>query len=69
MLRFNRCPRCKGTLVLDKDLYGWYEECIQCGYLHDIERNDFTEKLPVAQHEMVGVYVRNYDVCESIPRN
>ncbi len=33
MLRFNDCPRCKGTVILDKDEYGWYEQCLQCGHL------------------------------------
>jgi len=37
MLRFNKCPKCKGNIMLDKDQYGWYEQCLQCGYLHDMD--------------------------------
>ena len=37
MLRFKSCPRCKGTLVVDRDHYGWYEQCLQCAYLGDIQ--------------------------------
>jgi len=22
--------------MLQKDNYGWYEECLQCGYVHDL---------------------------------
>jgi hypothetical protein len=22
--------------MLDRDVWGWYEQCIQCGYLHDM---------------------------------
>jgi hypothetical protein len=44
MLRLNGCRRCHGDLVIEKDEYGWYEKCIQCGYLHDIT----AEKIPVA---------------------
>ena len=22
---------------IDRDHYGWYEECIQCGYLYDLQ--------------------------------
>ena len=30
------CPRCKGDVFVDEDAYGWYEQCIQCGYAHDL---------------------------------
>ena len=38
MLRLKSCPRCKGDLRIDQDHYGWYEECIQCGYICDLPR-------------------------------
>jgi hypothetical protein len=38
MMKIKECPRCKkGYIALDRDQYGWYEYCIQCGYLHDLE--------------------------------
>ena len=43
MLRLNGCRRCNGDLVFEKDEYGWYEKCLQCGYLHDLN----IEKIPV----------------------
>jgi len=37
-LLLNSCPKCKGDMVLgNKDQYGWYEQCLQCGYLRDLE--------------------------------
>jgi hypothetical protein len=30
------CPKCGGTLYLDRDFYGWYEQCLQCAYLRDV---------------------------------
>jgi len=27
-----RCPRCGGTMFLDRDLDGWYERCLNCSY-------------------------------------
>jgi hypothetical protein len=36
-LRLKGCPRCRGDLVVELDQWGWYEECIQCGYLHDLQ--------------------------------
>jgi DNA-directed RNA polymerase subunit M/transcription elongation factor TFIIS len=34
--RFRGCPKCGGDLFVDYDINGWYEECLQCGYLHDL---------------------------------
>ena len=37
MLRLTICPKCtKGDVTLDRDYYGWYEYCLQCGYMHDL---------------------------------
>lgn len=37
MLKLRSCPKCRGDIRIDKDMYGWYEECIQCGYLGYME--------------------------------
>ena len=31
------CPRCRGDLNTRQDIYGEYQECLQCGYMKDIE--------------------------------
>ncbi len=31
-----RCPRCGGKILIDKDFHGWYEQCLQCSYMHDL---------------------------------
>jgi len=37
MLKLEGCARCKkGDVAVDKDQYGWYEYCLQCGYVHDL---------------------------------
>jgi hypothetical protein len=36
MMKIHGCKKCQGALVLDKDEFGWYEQCIQCGYTADI---------------------------------
>ena len=36
MLQLKGCPRCQGDLVLDKDHFGWYQSCIQCGMNIDL---------------------------------
>lgn len=32
------CPRCGGNVYLEKDFYGWFEKCLQCGYNRDLPR-------------------------------
>ena len=32
----SRCPRCGGKILIDKDFHGWYEQCLQCSYMHDL---------------------------------
>ena len=46
-MKFNACPRCRGTLYLQQDfMKEWYETCLQCGYtkyldtLVDVKKND-----------------------------
>ncbi len=36
MWRLKSCPRCKGDVLVDRDHYGWYEWCLQCGYRHNL---------------------------------
>ena len=36
MMKLHGCKKCQGVLILDKDEYGWFEECMQCGYTRDV---------------------------------
>ena len=37
VLRLKSCPKCNtGDLTIDRDHHGWYEYCIQCGYMSDL---------------------------------
>ncbi|UCC17876.1 MAG: hypothetical protein JSU58_04810 [Dehalococcoidales bacterium] len=45
------CPRCSGDLNVIRDVLGYYEDCLQCGYHHyykdgyvDIVKNQSDEK-------------------------
>ena len=38
MLHLKGCPRCQGDMNSSKDMYGEYKECLQCGYMVDVER-------------------------------
>lgn len=37
MIYFKACPKCHGDLIKDKDIYGSFIKCLQCGYLRDLE--------------------------------
>ena len=36
MLMLKACPRCRGDLYIDRDIYGQYKQCIQCGHMEDL---------------------------------
>ena len=39
MLWLKSCPRCRtGGVVLNADGYGAYIECLQCGYMKDVDK-------------------------------
>ena len=38
MLELKGCPRCRGDLKTSGDIYGTYRECLQCGYMVDVEK-------------------------------
>ncbi|KKM13347.1 hypothetical protein LCGC14_1717140 [marine sediment metagenome] len=35
---FKCCPRCRGDIVRNRDHFGYFLQCVQCGYLEDIVR-------------------------------
>lgn len=37
MLLLKSCPKCKGDVVEERDYYGTYTQCLQCGYLRDVQ--------------------------------
>jgi hypothetical protein len=45
--KMHGCPRCNGSLIIDKDEDGWYEQCINCSYRNDLQTYVEQEKKPV----------------------
>ena len=44
--KISGCPRCGGSLFVDRDMYGWYEQCINCSYMNELQVPvDFTLKV------------------------
>lgn len=45
--RLKNCPRCGGDTFLDTDIYGWYQQCLQCSYRYDLKQvNTGNKKVP-----------------------
>jgi hypothetical protein len=36
----NRCPKCKGWMILNREVYRWFSECLQCSYRSVIKNRD-----------------------------
>lgn len=37
-VRFKACPRCKGDVALNRDVYGPYWDCLACGWHWDMSQ-------------------------------
>ena len=37
MIYFGACPKCQGDLTLNRDGYGSFFSCLQCGLMRDVE--------------------------------
>ena len=60
MSRWKSCPRCKGYVWLDRDKYGWYEQCIMCGY-----QRDFKSIISARKHYPNDILTRERQVALS----
>jgi len=36
-IKVKNCPKCGGDVRIDRDEYGWFEQCLQCGHTRDLE--------------------------------
>ena len=45
MLFLRACPKCGGDLFMDRDMYGGYVKCLQCGLMRHTEE----EQRPAAR--------------------
>ena len=41
------CPHCeRGDLALGQDLFGWFRQCVQCGFLQELKPAPETQAEP-----------------------
>jgi hypothetical protein len=49
-------PRCGGDMFIDRDLYGWYEKRLQCGYCCELRGLDeFGQSSARKDERLVGM--------------
>ena len=48
MLLFKACPRCRGDMQINRDIYGDYKECLHCGNMVDLPSKDGLLAVPAA---------------------
>ena len=45
------CPKCGGDLYSDRDIMGYYRQCLQCGHtLYEERRRPLRDRSPAASH-------------------
>jgi len=55
MCKVKSCPRCGGNMFVDRDIYGWYEKCLQCGYCYELRGLDeFEQSIERKDKRLVG---------------
>lgn len=48
MIWYKSCPKCgRGDLLLERDLVGYYRQCLQCGYMQDLVKEQTPKARPV----------------------
>lgn len=50
-LKLKSCPRCRGDLHFSSDMYGDFVECLQCGYMKDLQRQPWAALALKAQEK------------------
>ncbi len=50
---FKACPRCRGDMYLDQDMYGAYGKCLQCGRIYELPA-DMAKVGPMGTHRLAA---------------
>lgn len=53
MMYLRACFRCCGDVLLDRDTYGAFFKCLQCGFARDVPSRDERAQMAVAMADGV----------------
>jgi predicted nucleic-acid-binding Zn-ribbon protein len=56
-----KCPRCTGDLYFDKDQFGPFVTCLQCGYSRDLIVTTQSETTPRSRRSSGGRHLNAKD--------
>jgi hypothetical protein len=51
MWKLRGCARCNGDVYINRDEYGWFVQCLQCGYHSELVNIDEARKQMQMQGE------------------
>jgi ribosomal protein S27AE len=51
------CPRCGGSMFIDNDMDGWYEQCLNCSFRQELR--DATDRPPIRVYHPTAEEVDN----------
>jgi len=65
MKRYQHCPKCNWMLTIEKDQYGWFVECISCGYMRDLKEVKAVDENITDSHD----HVEERELSSAWPNN
>ena len=51
MWKLRGCARCNGAVYINRDEYGWFVQCLQCGYHSELVNIDEARRQMQSQGE------------------
>ena len=65
MWKLRGCARCNGDVYINRDEYGWFVQCLQCGYHSELVNIDEARKQmqskTEAQHVSIDLKLKPED--------
>ncbi len=62
MVLFKACLRCRGDMHINRDIYGEYGKCFQCGFMVDIGLQNYMLN-QIKERSLVDVNQKIVHVC------
>lgn len=68
-IKIKGCPKCGGDVRIDRDEYGWFEQCLQCGHAHDLENIVLHPQPPQKGKSPKSSkwHIGNFELCPIVP--
>ena len=54
-----KCPKCNGNMIIERDEYGKYIKCLQCGHQLELKATNATQQTPAKAKQPVELFNEN----------